>query len=162
MRRESRDCRRICDMQASLFEKSVGESPMGSAAFVRRFMNSDIAREFDSLALLDDSKTVEDVLQSLDEQYGPSAYGSTKCHRDVMHWVGYIYREICYCNEISSSHAYKLLPFSYVASSYEAYHTLDPYAAAKRLLESKGISFEEKELNQKGLETLKRIRYAAA
>ena len=158
MRQEDRECRRLCDIQANLFERSITSLDTSSEIFVRRFMNSSIAKELDSGAFLDDTKTIEDIFNSLDEQYGKSSYGSVKYHREVMYWSGYLYRHFCYCYEISSKQAYKFLPFKYVASTYEAYHTLDVSKAVERLLESRNISFDPDEMNRRGVAILRRIR----
>ena len=47
-----RDGKRLCDIQAELFEKSVSTQDMSSEVFVRRFMNSKIATELDSKAFI--------------------------------------------------------------------------------------------------------------
>lgn len=151
---------RLSDLQAELFEKSVSNLEMSSEVFVRRFMNSDIAKEFDSGAFLNDSKTINGVFLELDLQYGLTTYGSKKYHRDVMYWAGYLYRYFCYTYDLSSKQAYKMLPFKYVCSSFNAYHSLSVEHAIKRLLEEKGISFEEKDILKKGVTVLRKIRIA--
>lgn len=158
MKPANRECRRLSEIQAKVFEKSVSSLDMSSKMFVKRFMNSDVAKEFDSGAFLDGTKTIDDVFASIEEQYGKSSFGSVKYHREVMFWSGYLYRHFCYCYEISSKQAYKMLPFDYVARTYEPYHTLDILQAIERLLEAKNISFDEEEINKKGLTILRRIR----
>ena len=150
MRKADRECRRLADIQAKLFEESVTILQMSSEVFVRRFMNSKIATELDNYAFLEDSKSTKDIFDSLDEQYGKLNYGSFKYHKDVMFWSGYLYRHFCYCYEVTSKQACKLLPFRYVASTFEAFHTLDVMHAISRLLESRNITFDEEELNKKG------------
>lgn len=158
MKAFDREGKRLCEFQAELFEKSVTSLEMSSEIFVRRYMNSRIARELDSGSFLEGNMGVADIYEDIDRQYGPSSYGSKKYHRDVMFWAGYLYRELCYCYEVSSKQAYKLLPFKDVASSYEPYHALDVSQAIERLLEAKGISFSEEEVNQRGVAILKTIR----
>ena len=102
--------KRLCDIQAELFEKSVSTQDMSSEVFVRRFMNSKIAIELDSKAFLDDSKTINDIFADLDLQYGKTTYGSLKYNKDTMYWVGYLYRYFCYTYDVSSKPAYKYLP----------------------------------------------------
>lgn len=153
------DCKRLCEIQANLFEQSVSKLDMSSAIFVRRFMNSSVARELDSKAFLDDTKTINDVFNDLDKEYGKTTYGSFKYHKDVMYWVGYLYRCFSYVYELSSSQAYKMLPFNDVATSFNPYHTLDILQAIERLLEEKNISFNENELLKKGVSMLKEIRH---
>ena len=113
-----RDGKRLCDIQAELFEKSVSTQDMSSEVFVRRFMNSKIAIELDSKAFLDDSKTINDIFADLDLQYGKTTYGSLKYNKDIMYWVGYLYRYFCYTYDVSSKQAYKYLPLKYVASTF--------------------------------------------
>lgn len=158
MKAFDQEAKRLCDFQAELFEKSVTSLEMSSEIFVRRYMNSRIVRELDTGSFLEGNISISDIYEEIDKQYGPSSYGSRKYHRDVMFWTGYLYREFCYCYEISSKQAYKLLPFKYVASSYEPYHTLDVIQAIERLLEAKEISFSEEEINRKGVAILKSIR----
>lgn len=158
MRKMDREGRRLCEIQAELFEKSILQDSSSSKLFVQRFMNSNVAIEFDSGAFLDDSKTIEDVFEELQKEYHYKTYGSIKYHRDVMYWVGYLYRYFCYCYQISSSRAYKYLPFQFVAGSYASYHTLDVAQAIERLLEERDISFEEEALIKKGVIILRKIR----
>ena len=158
MKAIDREGKRLCEFQAELFEKSISNLEMSSEIFVRRYMNSKIVIELDSGAFLEGNMGTNDIYEELDRQYGPSTYGSKKYHRDVMYWTGYLYRYFCYCYDVSSKRAYKLLPFKYIASSFEPYHTLDVSQAIERLLESKGISFSEEEMNKRGVEILRSIR----
>ena len=158
MRKEDRECHRLCEIQALVFESSSVMAKTSSEVFFRRFMNSKIAKEIDTGAFLEDTKTLKDVFYEIEQQYGESSYGSVIYHKDVMYWAGYLYRHLCYCYEISSKRAYKLLPLKYVASSYEAYHALDISNAIERLLEEKNISLKQEDINQKALVILKRIK----
>jgi len=158
MKTIDREGKRLCEFQAELFEKTVTCLEMSSEIFVRRYMNSKIVRELDSGSFLEGSMGIDDIYEEMDRQYGPSSYGSRKYHRDVMYWTGYLYRYFCYCYEVSSRQAYKLMPFKYVASSYEPYHTLDIPQAIERLLESRGISFSEEETNRRGVSILRSMR----
>ena len=158
MRAIDREGKRLCEFQGALFEKTVSNLEMSSEIFVRRYMNSEIVHELDSGSFLEGNMGIEDIYEEIDRQYGPSSYGSRKYHRDVMYWAGYLYRYFCYCYDVSSKQAYKLLPFKYIASSYESYHTLDISQAIERLLESKGISFSEEETNRRGVTILRSIR----
>ena len=158
MREYDRDGRRLCDIQANLFEASVKKTNMSSEVFVRRFMNSKIVSELDNLSFLESSKTIDNIFEELDAQYGKSTYGSIKYHHDAMYWAGYLYRCFAYTYEITSKQAYKLLPLGEVISSFEPYHTLDIEHAIERLLEAKKISFEMDELNERGISILRHIR----
>lgn len=158
MKSMNRDGRLLCEVQGKLFEQSVDSLSVSSAIFVRRFMHSSVAREFDSGFYLEENKTINDVFIDLDNEYGESSYGSRKYHKEVMYWSGYLYRYLCYVYELSSKQAYRLLPFKYVASSYEPYHTLDVSQAIERLLESKNIFFDEERYLRRQLEIVKKVR----
>lgn len=158
MKAVDRDCKRLCDIQAELFERSVTQLNMSSEIFVRRFMNSKIANELDNESFLDDSKTIEDIFNELVDQYGKLNYGSKKYDRNAMYWTGYLYRCFAYTYELSSKQVYKLLPLKEVISSFEAYHTLDVEHAIERLLEAKNISFKEEDMITRGISILKKIR----
>ncbi len=152
------DCKRMCEIQAELFELSVTLYSTSSEIFVKRFMYSKIVKEFDKEMFLDGNKTINDIFVELDEQYGKSSYGSKRYNRNAMYWVGYLYRLFAFTYEISSRRAYKLLPLKEVIESYDAYHTLNVSQAIERLLEAKGISFKEEDILNRGVEILKRIR----
>lgn len=47
MKELDRECKRLTDIQAELFELSVKKLEMSSEVFVRRYMNSKIVRELD-------------------------------------------------------------------------------------------------------------------
>ncbi len=158
MKKYDQDARRLCDIQADLFEKSVKKLDMSSEIFVRRFMNSKIATELDNLSFLESNKTIDNIFEELDIQYGKSNYGSIKYHQDAMYWTGYLYRCFVYTYEITSKQAYKLLPLKEVISTFEPYHTLDIEHAVERLLEAKKISFDSEELNRRGVSILRHIK----
>ena len=158
MKERDRECMRLADIQAELFEKSVNNLSMSSEVFVRRYMNSNIVKELDNCSFLDDSKSVDDIFIELDNQYGKTTYGSVKYNHDAMYWAGYLYRCFAYTYEITSKQAYKLIPLKEVISLYEPYHTLDVSHAIERMLEEKNISFNEEDLLKRGVELLKEIR----
>ena len=161
MRQLNRDAKIMMEMQAELFEKSVEKTKTSSEVFVRRFMNSSVAREFDSSAILDDTKSYSAIFSEIEEEYGESSYGSLKYNKDVMYWCGYLYRYFSYVYELSSKQVYKYLPLKYVSSTFESFHTLDVKAAIDRLLEAKGIDLSKDSLIRKGVNYLKEHSYNA-
>ena len=158
MRTRDKQCIQLAEIQADLFEKSTKLLDMSSDVFFRRFMNSNIAKDFDSGAILEVGVSVNGMFSELDNQYGHSNYGSYKYHPDIMYWCGYLYRHLCYLYEISSKQAYKLFPLNYVASTFEAYHTQSIEKAIEMLLEAKGISFDEIETIKRGVSILRKMR----
>jgi len=111
----------------------------------------------DDCSFWDDSKTIDDIFNALDDQYGKLHYGSIKYNHDAMYWAGYLYRCFSYSYDISSKQAYKKLHLKEVISMYEPYHTLDISHAIERMLE-KNISFNADDDLIRGVEILKRIR----
>ena len=160
MKELNRDAKIMIEMQAKLFEESINKVDTSSEVFVRRFMNSNVAREFDNGAILDDTKSNKAIFEDIEEQYGESSYGSIKYNKDVMYWCGYLYRYFSYTYELSSKQVYRYLPLKYVSSTYEAYHSLDVGHAIERLLEAKGIDLSNEALMRKGVAFLKEHSYS--
>ena len=147
-----------CDIQGQIFEESL-MLECSSAVFVRRFMNSDYAKNMDSINYFDLSDYY-DVFDSLDEQYGHSRYGKQKYDKDEMFWIGYIYRywASLYC--IASSKVYKIIKPGELRKLYFAYHTLDPSRAIDRIVESKNVKlpYDRKDYNTLGLRLFRELR----
>lgn len=59
---------------------------------MRRFMMSEIVMEFDSLSILDDTLTIDNVYERLEEEFGETNYGKVKYSSEVLYWIGYVYR----------------------------------------------------------------------
>ena len=74
----------LCDLQAKTFELSVDKTELGSAGFVRRFMNSRVAKWMDNGGILSSNMQPSDLLELVEEQYGPSEYGSKKYTHNEM------------------------------------------------------------------------------
>lgn len=158
MKEFDRDAMILCDTQAELFERSTTELDCSSEVFIRRFMNSKIAKELDSTFFLDDTKTIDNIFQEIDKEYGVSTYGKTKYSNNTIHWIGYIYRYMAYTYELPSKRIYKMIKPKELKEVYLPYHTLDPKAAIERILEDKNISFKEEDIQKRNYEIFKRIR----
>lgn len=128
----------LCDLQAKAFELSIDKTELGSAVFVRRFMNSRAAKWMDSGGILTSNTQPADLLNLVEEQYGPSDYGSIKYTHNEMFWIGYIYRYFAYTYERSSASIYRELKPKELRDLFLPYHTLDPAQAIERFLEAKG------------------------
>lgn len=159
MKEFDRDGYLACTIQGNVFALSSEKEKCSSPIFIRRFMNSEIAREFDSLAILDDTLTEMDVLQVIDEEFGETSYGSIKYEKEVLFWIGYIYRYFCYTYDISSLRAYKILKPKEMYEAYYVYHTYDPSKAIAELLEEKGISFDPVKENERLLSLIRTYLY---
>ena len=144
-----------CQLQANLFACSVEEAACSSPVFVRRFMNSSLARRIDAKGILAESSTVSDMLQEIEEEYGESAYGKVKYGHEEMYWMGYVYRYWCYTYQKTSKQIYKFIKPKELRNLYYPYHSLDPSQAIERILESKGA--DEKNFTTRGVAIMRNI-----
>lgn len=158
MKELGKDERLLCELQGHIFEKSAGEYGTSSAVFVRRYMNSDYAARMDRLGFIDRPTDEQEAFASLDAQYGNSQYGSELYSPDELYWMGYIYRYWVCTYGISSKTVYKMSNVREMHSVYYAYHSLDPLQAIQRLMEAKGLSFQEDEQIATGVRVLRKIR----
>ena len=154
-----RDGLSLCKIQGELFEKSITNVSTSSSIFIRRFMNSEIAKAFDSKDFLNDTISVNGIYKELDAQFGESKYGSTKFNSEVLFWIGYIYRYFSYTYDLSSKQVYKIIKPNELNEMYYVYHTFDCANAIERILEEKGICFEEDKLNDKLLSLIRNKAY---
>jgi hypothetical protein len=160
MKAIDRDGLLLCELQAKAFELSVDTVAASSAIFVRRFMNSKTAKWLDSGTILASNMQPADLLALVEEQYGPSGYGSEKYTYNEMYWMGYVYRYYAYTYQCSSVSVYKTIKPKELRGLFLPYHTLDPSQAIERILEAKGIS-ENRELDiMHQYEVFRRIREA--
>ena len=143
MKKIDKDGLLLCDLQAKAFEMSLTEQDCSSEIYIRRFMNSNVAREMDNLGMLQTNLQAKDILNRLDEEYGRSKYGSVKYSANEIHWIGYIYRYFAYISEKTSSQIYKMVKPKELRGLYLPYHTMDPAQAIDRILEAKGIVCEK-------------------
>lgn len=126
---------KICGYQAALFEESLKDAECSSKIFIRRFMNSNLARRMDSVDFVFDSTDVPDALIEIEDQYGKSSYGIDKFTSEEMHWIGYIYRYWAYVSGWSSRQIYKVIKPEKLRKLYFPYHSLDPLQAIERIKE---------------------------
>lgn len=158
MERIDRDGLLLCELQAKAFELSVSATATSSDIFVRRFMNSRAARLLDTRSILETNLHARDILDRVEEQYGPSEYGKIKYTEDEMFWIGYIYRYFVYANGITSPRAYKIIKPKELRGLFLPYHTLEPMQAIERILEAKGLPLNEAERLQRQYEIFRKIR----
>ena len=91
----------------------------------------------------------QDLIDSIEEEYGASKYGSIKYTHNEIHWIGYVYRYLSYTYDLSSVQVYKIIKPKELRGLYLPYHTMDPAQAIERILEAKGrLPDEEQELKR--------------
>ena len=126
---------KLCDIQGRLFELSA-EKGYGSAAFIKAFMKSEIARDLDSKYnrmqwageeyLLDEIVSANPDIASLDGEVFSA---------DVIYWIGYLYRYWHFYTGEDSAKIYKQAPVETMKRNYMMFHTMDPTLAIEDLKE---------------------------
>ena len=84
MRKMNKDGLLLCDLQAKAFEIAVDFAQVSSEVFIRRFMNSNVAKAMDNESVLQTNIHEKDILNMIEEQYGKSEYGSVKYTHNEM------------------------------------------------------------------------------
>lgn len=157
MKKLDKDGLILCDIQGSIFEKSLEKTSCSSEIFIRRFMNSDVSNEMDSTSFLSGNTSVDDVFDLINEKYGETNYGKNKFGKEALYWIGYIYRYFSYTYNLSSKQVYNIIKPKELAKRYYVYHTFDCAFAIERILEEIGVSFENP--NERLLEFIKKKKY---
>ncbi|MCF2553985.1 antitoxin [Faecalicatena contorta] len=158
MRKIDKDGLLLCELQAGTFEISIDMTLTSSEIFIRRFMNSRIAKSLDSSAILQTNLQSKDILDRVEEQYGTSEYGTLKYTPDEMYWIGYLYRYFSYTYDLSSVQVYKIVKPKELRDLFLPYHTMDPSQAVERILEAKGILHDNEAELRRQYEIFRRIR----
>lgn len=151
----------LCELQAKAFEKSRKMQGCSSEIFIRRFMNSSIARQFDDTSILQTNLQANDLFERIEEEYGKTDYGSVKYTENELYWIGYIYRYYSYTYARSSVQVYKTIKPKELRSLFLPYHTMDPAQAIDRIIEAKGLPSDNISEEQRQFQIFKRIRNAA-
>ena len=150
MRKMDKDGLLLCDLQGNAFELSIQFTSTSSEIFMRRFMNSKVAKMIDNESILQMNVQPKDIIKRVEEEYKESKYG--------MYWIGYLYRYFSYTYELSSTQVYKIVKPKELRGLFLPYHTLSPEQAIERVLEAKGMILNlEDEINRQ-LEIYKKIR----
>ena len=126
---------KLCDIQGRLFELSA-EKKIPSAAFIKAFMTSDTAKALDSrynrMQWMGEEYLLEEVLSSAKDSL--SAEGEIY-QKDVLYWIGYIYRYWHYYTGESSAKILRQAPATTMKRNYLMFHTMDPVVAIEDLKE---------------------------
>lgn len=158
MKKMDKDGLLLCDLQGKTFELSIDSLDTSSEIFVRRFVNSQISKLIDSTSILETKIQPKDIIESIEEEFGYSNYGSVKYSKNEMYWIGYLYRYFSFTYELSSLQVYKIIKPKELRTLYLPYHSLSPAQAIERILEAKGMLYNEAVETKRQLEILKKIR----
>lgn len=128
--------RQLCDIQGRLFENALKQGA-DCPHFVKSFMNSQTA------ACLDDSYDrlqwagEEYILENLSDEIGGLKNGGKMFSREVMYWIGYVYRYWHYYTGESSKEIYNIADGEFMNECWLGFHTLDVEMAIDNLKEIK-------------------------
>ena len=126
---------KLCDIQGRLFELSADRN-YNSAAFIKSFMKSDTAKALDStynrMQWAGEEYLLEEVADVAGEKLSEEGEVFSK---DVLYWIGYIYRYWHYYTGENSSKIYKQAPVKTMKRNYMMFHTMNPKLAIEDLKE---------------------------
>ena len=126
---------KLCDIQGRLFELSV-DRQLGSADFIKTFMNSETAKALDStynrMQWAGEEYLLEEVASAASDALTSAGEIFSK---DILYWIGYIYRYWHYYNGEDSAKIYKQAPVETMKRNYMIFHTMDPVLAIEDLKE---------------------------
>lgn len=126
---------KLCDIQGRLFELSATKN-YGSAAFIKTFMTSNTAKELDSkynrMQWAGEEYLLEEVISVAGDEFAAKGDVFSK---DVLYWMGYIYRYWHYYSGEDSVRIYKQAPVEVMKRNYMIFHTMDPVLAIEDLKE---------------------------
>ena len=126
---------KMCDIQGRLFELSA-DRKFSSAYFVKAFMTSDTAKELDSeynrMQWAGEEYLLEEILEKTGDVFAADGQIFPK---DILYWIGYLYRYWHYYTGESSAKIYKQAPVETMVRNYMIFHTMDPALAIEDLKE---------------------------
>ena len=126
---------KLCDIQGRLFELSANQK-YDSIKFIRVFMNSDVSRALDSkynrMQWAGEEYLLEEVVDNAGNKV---SVGGEVFSKDVLYWIGYIYRYWHYYSGEDSKKIYKQAAVEVMKRNYMMFHTMDPVLAIEDLKE---------------------------
>ena len=129
---------KLCDIQGRLFELSA-DSNYGSVNFVKTFMTSEVAKALDSTYNRMQWAGEEYLLEELVAISGDKITNDGEVYsKDVLYWMGYLYRYWHYYTNEDSTKIYKQAPVGTMKRNYLMFHTMAPELAIEDLKEIYG------------------------
>lgn len=126
---------KLCDIQGRLFELSA-DKKYNSASFVKVFMNSETAKALDSkynrMQWAGEEYLIEEIVSGAGDKLVENGEIYSK---DVLYWIGYIYRYWHYYTNEASPKIYKQAPVETMKRNYMIFHTMAPEIAIEDLKE---------------------------
>lgn len=146
---------KLCKIQADIFAESIYKAECSSLIFLRRFMNSSVAKRMDEGGFLFEACDINEIFAQINSEFGESSYGKEKYSVEELYWIGYIYRYWCYTYNKTSKQIYNTVKPKELRDLYYPYHSLDPAQAIDRILEAKGL--REDDLVKKGVQVFRKL-----
>ena len=125
---------KLCDIQGRLFELSV-DNNLDSMSFVKKFMLSETEKDLDSEYNRMQWAGEEYLLEEVTSKEDINQNNAEVVSKEIMYWIGYIYRYWHYYTGESSTKIYKQAPFKTMKRNYMMFHTMDPVLAIEDLKE---------------------------
>lgn len=126
---------KLCDVQGRLFELSR-EKGYSSRSFVKIFMTSETAKALDSkynrMQWAGEEYLFEEVVSGAGDNMNEAGEIYSK---DVLYWMGYIYRYWHYYTNEDSAKIYKQASAETMKRNYLMFHTMAPELAIEDLKE---------------------------
>ena len=126
---------KLCDIQGRLFELSA-EKEYGSAAFIKAFMTSEIAKNLDSkynrMQWAGEEYLLDEIVSANNNM---ASTGGEVFSADVLYWIGYLYRYWHFYTDEDSAKIYTQAPVETMKRNYMMFHTMEPSLAVEDLKE---------------------------
>ena len=126
---------KLCDIQGRLFELFV-DTEYDPEALVEAFMNGEIAKNLDSeynrMQWAGEEYLLEELIATCKEALVKKCENVSK---DVLFWMGYVYRYWHFYAKEDSNKIYKQAPFATMNINYLMFHTMDVEMAIEDLKE---------------------------
>ena len=147
--------RKLCQIQGKVFEESIEKLDCSSLIFIRRFMQSNLVKNFDDFSFLVMSLDTNDCFYEIEKEYGLSSYGKIKYSKNEMFWIGYIYRALSIIYKLSSKKVFSLFNAKEIVKYYNIFHTFDIEQAAEKMMES--INYQIPDLEKDTYKLMKKL-----
>lgn len=126
---------KLCDIQGRLFKLFV-DTDYDAKSIVKVFMNSEIAKNLDSIynrmQWASEEYLLEELIDTCKDKLKAKKQSISK---DVMFWMGYVYRYWHFYNGEDSCKIYKQATFETMSINYLMFHTMDVEMAIDDLKE---------------------------
>lgn len=126
---------KMCDIQGRLFELSADRN-LNSATFVKTFMKSNTAKyldsKYNSMQWMGEEYLLEEICENAGELFDDEGKVLPK---DVLYWIGYLYRYWHYYADERSAEIYRQAPAKTMIRNYTIFHAMDPVLAIENFKE---------------------------